>query len=201
VAGVFRSDNGGTGWVRINDDAHRYGNAGEALAGDPRVYGRVYLGTNGRGILYADRTGGSTPPPVTPSASASASPPPVTPSTPPPVSPSASASATPPPAATGCTATYKITGSWGGGFQGEVTVRNTGTAPTKTWSVGWTFGNGQVVSQVWGGTGGQTGTAVTVRDAGWNGVLAANATTTFGFLASTTGTNPLPSPITCAATS
>ncbi|MEU8228180.1 cellulose binding domain-containing protein [Actinoplanes sp. NPDC048967] len=196
VAGVFRSDNGGAGWVRINDDAHQYGNAGEALAGDPRVYGRVYLGTNGRGILYADRTGTTTPPPVTPSASASATPPPVTPSA------SSSASATPPPpTTTGCTATYQITGSWGGGFQGEVTVRNTGTAPTKTWSVGWTFGNGQVVSQVWGGTGGQTGTAVTVRDAGWNGVLAANATTTFGFLASTTGTNPLPSPITCAATS
>jgi xyloglucan-specific exo-beta-1,4-glucanase len=56
VAGVFRSDNGGAAWVRINDDAHRYGNAGDALAGDPRVYGRVYLGTNGRGILYADPT-------------------------------------------------------------------------------------------------------------------------------------------------
>ncbi|MEV8510050.1 sialidase family protein [Actinoplanes sp. NPDC051475] len=54
VAGVFRSDDAGTAWVRINDDAHRYGNAGDALAGDPRVYGRVYLGTNGRGILYAD---------------------------------------------------------------------------------------------------------------------------------------------------
>ncbi|MEV6637427.1 xyloglucanase [Actinoplanes sp. NPDC051470] len=55
--GVFRSDNAGGSWVRINDDQHQYGNAGEALAGDPRVYGRVYLGTNGRGILYADRAG------------------------------------------------------------------------------------------------------------------------------------------------
>jgi len=58
VQGVFRSDNAGATWVRINDDAHQYGNAGEALAGDPRIYGRVYLGTNGRGILYADRTSG-----------------------------------------------------------------------------------------------------------------------------------------------
>lgn len=54
VDGVFRSDDTGAGWVRINDAAHQYGNAGDALAGDPRVYGRVYLGTNGRGILYAD---------------------------------------------------------------------------------------------------------------------------------------------------
>ena len=60
--GVFRSDNSGGDWARTNDAAHQYGNAGDALAGDPRIYGRVYLGTNGRGILYADRTGGSTPP-------------------------------------------------------------------------------------------------------------------------------------------
>ncbi|HEX8628012.1 MAG TPA: sialidase family protein, partial [Catenuloplanes sp.] len=64
VAGVYRSDNAGAGWVRINDDSHQYGNMGEAVTGDPRVYGRVYLGTNGRGILYADRLGGpSTPGP------------------------------------------------------------------------------------------------------------------------------------------
>ena len=195
VAGVFRSDNGGGAWVRINDDAHQYGNAGEALAGDPRVYGRVYLGTNGRGILYADRTGGTTPPPTSPSATPS-----VTPSGTPSATPSPSAS-TPPPPASGCSASYQITGSWGGGFQGEVTVRNTGDSPTNVWSVGWSYPSGQVVSQVWGGTGGQTGTAVTVHNAGWNGVLAPNATTTFGFLASSTGTNPIPSPITCAATS
>ncbi|WP_428819179.1 PKD domain-containing protein [Microbulbifer sp. MCCC 1A16149] len=55
--GVFRSTNEGAGWVRINDDAHQYGNMGEAITGDPRIYGRVYLGTNGRGLLYADPTG------------------------------------------------------------------------------------------------------------------------------------------------
>ncbi|MFI7543942.1 cellulose binding domain-containing protein [Actinoplanes sp. NPDC049599] len=201
VAGVFRSDNGGAAWVRINDDAHQYGNAGEALAGDPRVYGRVYLGTNGRGILYADRTGGATSSP-TPSTTASSSPSPSpSVSVPPSASASPSPSASTPAPASGCSATYRITGSWTGGFQGEVTVKNTGTAPTRAWSVGWTFGAGQVMNQVWGGTGGQTGTAVTVRDAGWNGVLAPNASTTFGFLASITGTNPVPAPITCAVTS
>ncbi|MFE7240390.1 1,4-beta-glucanase [Streptomyces sp. NPDC057580] len=51
---VLRSDDAGTTWVRINDDSHQWGWTGEAITGDPRVHGRVYLGTNGRGIQYAD---------------------------------------------------------------------------------------------------------------------------------------------------
>ncbi len=50
VHGVFRSDGAGVSWVRINDDRHRYGWIGQAVIGDPRVYGRVYVATNGRGI-------------------------------------------------------------------------------------------------------------------------------------------------------
>lgn len=54
ASGVFRSNDIGQTWVRINDNAHQYGYAGQAVTGDPRLYGRVYMGSNGRGILYAD---------------------------------------------------------------------------------------------------------------------------------------------------
>jgi hypothetical protein len=57
VRGAFRSDDIGTTWVRINDDQHQYGNWGDALSGDPRVYGRVYIGTNGRGVIWGDTSG------------------------------------------------------------------------------------------------------------------------------------------------
>jgi photosystem II stability/assembly factor-like uncharacterized protein len=53
VRGFFRSDDVGATWVRINDDKHHFGFAG-VIVGDPRVYGRVYVGTGGRGILYGE---------------------------------------------------------------------------------------------------------------------------------------------------
>jgi photosystem II stability/assembly factor-like uncharacterized protein len=51
--GFFRSDDAGKTWVRIDDPAHQYGWI-RTLTGDPRVYGRVYLATGGRGIIYGD---------------------------------------------------------------------------------------------------------------------------------------------------
>ncbi|MFI9643231.1 xyloglucanase [Micromonospora sp. NPDC051925] len=52
--GVFRSDDAGRSWVRINDDRHQYGGLPETLTGDPDVYGRVYLSGYGRGIIHGD---------------------------------------------------------------------------------------------------------------------------------------------------
>ena len=53
LLGLYRSGDEGRHWTRIDDDAHRYGEV-RLVVGDPRVYGRVYLGTHGRGIVYGD---------------------------------------------------------------------------------------------------------------------------------------------------
>ena len=51
--GVFRSVDEGQSWVRINDDQHQWGMI-LRITGDPRTYGRVYVGTHGRGTLFGD---------------------------------------------------------------------------------------------------------------------------------------------------
>jgi hypothetical protein len=54
ITAVYRSDDEAKTWVRINDDAHQWGYTGDAITGDPRIHGRVYLATNGRGIQYGE---------------------------------------------------------------------------------------------------------------------------------------------------
>jgi len=52
--GVYRSLDAGGNWARINDDAHQYGGPGDGgfIVGDQNVFGRVYMSTAGRGIVY-----------------------------------------------------------------------------------------------------------------------------------------------------
>jgi len=61
VRGIFRSDDVGATWIRINDDQHQFALATGAITGDPRVYGRVYLANNGRGTIFGELSGTATP--------------------------------------------------------------------------------------------------------------------------------------------
>jgi len=92
----------------------------------------------------------------------------------------------------GCSATYAIQNDWGNGFVAGVTVRNNGTSTIRGWRVTWTFGGSQKVTNSWGATVGQSGTAVTATDAGWNGSLGAGATAQFGFQGTNSGSNTVP---------
>jgi photosystem II stability/assembly factor-like uncharacterized protein len=50
---IFRSDDIAKNWVRINDEQHQWGLLLH-ITGDPKQYGRVYVGAHGRGIVYGD---------------------------------------------------------------------------------------------------------------------------------------------------
>ncbi len=51
--GIYRSDDMGTTWIRINDDLHQFGGPGNAqiVSGDMNTYGRVYMSSVGRGVV------------------------------------------------------------------------------------------------------------------------------------------------------
>ncbi|MEO3946397.1 hypothetical protein [Gorillibacterium sp. CAU 1737] len=55
--GFFRSHDGGVNWIRINDDQHQYGDI-RSISGDPRVFGRIYVATGTRGLVYGDPVNG-----------------------------------------------------------------------------------------------------------------------------------------------
>ncbi|MFH9706877.1 cellulose binding domain-containing protein [Streptomyces luteogriseus] len=165
VRGVFRSTDKGASWTRINDDAHQWGWTGAAITGDPRVYGRVYVSTNGRGVLYGDGSGGGTTDP----------------------------GPGPDPTPTGaCKVTYKITSQWSGGFQADVQLTNTGTSPWNGWSLAWTFTDGQKLTQAWNAETAQSGQTVTAKNVAWNANVAAGSSVSFGFTANRSDTNAKP---------
>ena len=188
-----------------SDFTIRVRDVNDELINDGREYTFNITDTCGTGscsgaytaTTYTTSDGGSS----TPSASASASP---TVSISASASTSASASASAPASTSasssagtsaGCAATYATSNSWQGGFQGDVTV-TAGSSAVTGWTVTWTLASGQSISQVWNGVLTTSGSTATVTNASWNGSLAANASTTFGFVGSGSASTPT---LTCTA--
>jgi cellulase/cellobiase CelA1 len=71
-------------------------------------------------------------------------------------------------------------------------VTNTGSTATTSWTVTLTFANGQRITQLWGARTSSTASPYTIGNETYNGALAANASTTFGFLGSWTTANNAP---------
>lgn len=91
-----------------------------------------------------------------------------------------------------CSVGYKVVGEWQGGFQGEITIRNTGAAAIDGWTLGFAFADGQTISNMWGGTPRQTGGSVSVTPASYTSTIAPNGTVTVGFTGNRSGTNAAP---------
>ena len=102
-------------------------------------------------------------------------------------------------AAVQCSVKYSIDGSWQGGFQGGVKLTNSGDA-VSSWTVGWSFANGQKINQGWGGTFSQSGTSIQVKNLEYNGAIPSGGTASFGFLGTWTGSNSVPTSFTLNGT-
>ncbi|ACU71644.1 Alpha-L-arabinofuranosidase B catalytic [Catenulispora acidiphila DSM 44928] len=99
-------------------------------------------------------------------------------------------------AGAGCSVAYSITSQWGGGFGANVSVTNLGD-PVSSWTVGWSFGAGQQVSQAWNATVTQSGAQVSAASMSYNGVLASGGSTSFGFNGTwNNSSNPIPTAFT-----
>ncbi|MCL5746426.1 MAG: cellulose-binding domain-containing protein, partial [Acidobacteria bacterium] len=106
----------------------------------------------------------------------------------PPAPAPAPAPAPQPPA--GCTAAYTITNDWGSGFTAN--VQFTTPVALNNWMAAWTFAGNQQITNLWNGAVAQSGGSVQVRNASWNGTVAAGASAGFGFQAGYTGSNAKP---------
>ncbi|MFK4104043.1 cellulase family glycosylhydrolase [Streptomyces sp. NPDC019531] len=95
-----------------------------------------------------------------------------------------------------CSVGYRVVGEWPGGFQGEIAIRNTGTAAVTGWKLGFSFTDGQTVSNMWGGTAAQSGAAVTVTPASYTNTIPAGGSVTVGFIGSKGTTNTAPTAFT-----
>ena len=77
---------------------------------------------------------------------------------------------------------FLVTSDWGSGFNGEIRLTNRGETAWSEWTLEFDFGrdltaiwNAELLSHI--------GDHYTVRDAGWNGIVAPGVTRSFGFTA------------------
>jgi len=102
-------------------------------------------------------------------------------------------------ASTGCSVNYTVASQWNVGFSTNVTITNLGS-PLTAWTLKWSFGGNQQVTQLWNGSFTQSGAAVSVSNLSYNGAIATNGTAAFGFNGSYSGTNAVPTAFTLNGT-
>ena len=97
------------------------------------------------------------------------------------------------PAAGACHITYVDQNDWGSGFTGNLSITNSGSTALTSWTVTWTYAGNQAINQSWNGNYSQSGKAVAITNASWNGPIAAGATLSgIGWNANYSGGNASP---------
>jgi len=106
-----------------------------------------------------------------------------------------------------CKVVYTISPQNTSAFGATVSIQNTGTTAWTSWTLTWTFANGQTVSSLWNGIETQSGANVTVKNEPYNGSVAASGTVSgVGFNGTWNGTtNAVPAAfavngVTCGTT-
>jgi hypothetical protein len=77
-----------------------------------------------------------------------------------------------------CHIVYTIETQWPGGFEAAITIDNTGVKPISSWTLTWTFANGQKITDIWDGAETQSGANVTVTNMSYNGSIPAGSSYT-----------------------
>ncbi|HBF81223.1 MAG TPA: cellulose 1,4-beta-cellobiosidase [Streptomyces sp.] len=94
-------------------------------------------------------------------------------------------------AAVACSVDY-TTSDWGSGFTTELTLTNRGSAPIDGWTLTYDYAGDQQLTSGWSGTWSQSGKTVSVKNAAWNGTIAAGAAVTAGAQFTYSGSNTAP---------
>ena len=97
-------------------------------------------------------------------------------------------------AQTACNIVYTISPQNSSAFGASITIDNTGTTALSSWTLIWTFANGQTITSLWNGIETQSGANVTVKNEPYNGSIAAGGTLSgIGFNGTWNGaTNSIP---------
>lgn len=91
-----------------------------------------------------------------------------------------------PPATVGATASFDLVSVWNSGFEGEITVTNTGATTITNWVLQFNFA--ATITSIWNGTiASHAGTQYVIDNAGYNSTITPGQSVTIGFLGSPGG--------------
>jgi chitodextrinase len=99
----------------------------------------------------------------------------------------------------GCTLSYRVVNPWGGAFQGEVVITNTGSTTFNGWTGTLNLGGGATITQMWGGTYSPASGTVTIRPMDYTRTVGPGQSVAVGFIANVSGSSGATGSGTCTS--